>query len=246
MLLQTACMAARLPRPLLLSVRGPTPIQPLTRAQALTAGQDTSAPALRDLVHSIAVAAGSRLTIDLFASTPNTLCPRFYSLHPEASAEGHNALERACWDSTHCPWCSKRRPEFVLLFPPAHRAREALVKARQDQAQGVAILPCTPSAAWWPSAMRASRSYVQHNQPFHRIRASTNNLINPAADSDSSRRLAVFHFDFWSGVEPRGLPCPHGPLLRPADPAPVSASLEDAAAFEAAINPQTLGPHRAE
>ena len=237
MLLQTACMAARLPRPLLLSVRGPTPIQPLTCAQALTAGQDTSAPALRDLVHSIAASAGFRLTIDLFASTPNTLCPRFYSLRPEASAEGHNALERACWDSTYCPWCFKRRPEFVLLFPPAYRAREALDKARQDQAQGVAILPCTPSASWWPSAMRASRSHVRRNQPFHRIRASENNLINPAADR--ARRLVVFHFDFWSGVEPRGLPCPHGPLLRPADPATASSSLEDTAAFDAATNPQT-------
>jgi hypothetical protein len=85
--------------------------------------------------------------------------------------------------------------------------------------------------------MRASRSHVRRNQPFHRIRASENNLINPAGDR--ARRLVVFHFDFWSGVEPRGLPCPHGPLLRPADPAIASSGLEDTAAFDAATNPQT-------
>ena len=235
MLLQTACMTARLPRPLLLTVQQARPTQPLTSAQERSANLDSSTPALRHLVHSIAASAGSRLTIDLFASASNTLCPRFFSARPEPAAAGHDALEQACWDSVHCPWCAKRRPEFVLLFPPIHLVRAALGKAKQDQAHGVAILPCTPSAAWWPSVMRAARSPGRPGQPYHRIRASDHHLDNPSADR--ARRLAVFHFDFWSGASPRGLPCPHGPLVRPVDPALLTACQADEAAFLTAINP---------
>lgn len=235
MLLQTACMAARLPRPLLLTAPPARPAQPLTSTQERSATRDSSTVALRGLVHSIATSAGSPITLDLFASTSNAFGPRFFSAQPEAAAAGHNALEQACWDSVYCPWCAKRRPEFVLLFPPAHLVRAALVKARQDQAQGVAILPCTPSAAWWPSAMRASRSLKRNGQPYFRVRSSCLNLDNPAGDR--ARRFAVFHFDYWSGASPRGLPCHHGPLTRPAVPALLPATQADEAAFLAAIEP---------
>jgi hypothetical protein len=146
---------------------------------------------------------GWGLTARLLVWPPPTLV---HAPLPEALAAGCNALTQPCWGSSWCPWCAKRRPNFVILFPPTDLVGQALAKAQQDQAHCIAILSCTAASSWWLSALHASRSTVKPGQPFFRLRGTPRTLVNPSIHI--SRRLAVFHFDFWNGPEPR----PHGSL----------------------------------
>jgi hypothetical protein len=86
----------------------------------------------------------------------------FYSFELEPFADGTVALAQATWASSACPWCHQDRPDFVLLFPPHTLLRPALAKARLDRAQGIAIVPSAPTAAWWPPLMAASQTRVNN------------------------------------------------------------------------------------
>ena len=156
---------------------------------------------------------------------------RFYSKAPEAAAAGTDAFDKDSWADSDCPWCHRRQPEFVLLYPPHDLARAAVMRAHQDQAQGIAILPCAHTAPWWHTVMAASRSPVRPLQPFHRLRCSDKNVEHRT--SPPGFFLAVFHFDFWQGDSPRPRCCAHGPLSRPADPDSVLNDALDCAAYEA-------------
>jgi len=120
------------------------------------------------------------------------------------------------------------------MFPPLPLARVVVAKAQQDQAHGIAILPCSHTAAWWHTAIAASRTTGRRNQPFHRIRASPQNVSHHIGSPLG--RLAVFHFDFWLGDTPRPSPCPHGHLARPPDLAELTSIAPEAQAFLAALN----------
>jgi hypothetical protein len=194
----------------------PSPVPPLAPKYLAKALQDSSTPALHCLVHRLAQAASLRLTIDLFASTTNAACPRFISSHPEAAAEACDAFLHPSWSSSRCPWCQTDRPDFVFLFPPHHRVAEAIRRASQDQAHGIAVLPRAVSSSWWLTALSASKTSVRRLQPYHRLKCSpailTDGTYGPGA------RLAVFHFDFWRGPEARPRACAHGPMARPPGP----------------------------
>ena len=82
---------------------------------------------------------------------------------PEPLSAWTDALAPPRWASSECPWCHTHRPDFVLLFPPLPRACAFIAKALQDQAHSIAILPCSHTAPWWPSAMSAFRSQVRSN-----------------------------------------------------------------------------------
>ena len=231
MLLQVACMDLRLARPLLLPGDPVAAPVPLSAAQLQLAQTDSATALLRARVASMASQAGLRLTLDLFASACNTQCARFFSVTPEPLSAGTDALAQPSWASSECPWCHTHRPDFVLMFPPPPLARAAIAKARQDQAHGIAILPCSHSAPWWPSAMSSSRSQVRPNQPFYRIRASAQNVSHHLGSPLG--RLALFHFDFWRWPEPRSQPCLHGHLPRHLSSVESSTFAADALAFQA-------------
>jgi hypothetical protein len=138
-LFQTACILLNLAQPSFLVspaglLRRPSP----TNADTLAA-LDSSASALRSRVHALADQAGHSLSLDLFASTANTLTPRFYSQWPEPAAEATDALAQPDWSQSHCPLCNALRPDFVFLYPPVGLITPALRKARHDQAH----------ASWW-------------------------------------------------------------------------------------------------
>ena len=194
----------------------PSPAPPLSPEHLAKALQDSSTPALHGLAHRLAQAASLQLTIDLFASTTNTACPRFISSRPEAAAEACDAFLHPSWSSSLCPWCKTARPDFIFLFPPHDRVAEAIRRASQDQAHGIAVLPCATTSPWWLTAITASQTRVHRLQPYHRLRCShtllSHGTFGPGA------RLAVFHFDFWRGPEPRPRACPHGTTIRPPGP----------------------------
>ena len=231
LLLQSACMNGQLRPPLFLPSPLATPPVPLSVTATRVALADSASHRLRSFTETLAGRAGAQLTIDLFASTANTQCPRFYSKAPEAAAAGTDAFDKDSWADSECPWCHHRRPDFVLLYPPHDLARAAIMRAHQDQAQGIAILPCAHAAPWWHTAMAASRSPVRPFQPFHRLRCSDKNVEHRT--SPPGFFLAVFHFDFWRGNDPRPRCCTHGPLPRPADPDSVLNDALDCSAFEA-------------
>ena len=230
LLLQSACMDQQLRPPLFLPSPLLTPPDPLSTAATRVALADSATPRLRTFIKSLAILAGAQLTIDLFASTTNAQCPRFYSMAPEAAAAGTDAFAKDSWADSTCPWCQRRRPDFVLLYPPHGLARTAIMRAHQDQAQGIAILPCAHTAPWWHTAMAASCSPVRSFQPFHRLRCSDKNVnhrTNPPGFF-----LAVFHFDFWREDSPRPRLCSHGPLPRPTEPDTILADALDRLVFE--------------
>jgi hypothetical protein len=211
LLLQAARLQLRLLHLLFLPAP-PTLGAPLTPSQIAETRLDSSAPRLLSLVHSLASSAHHHLTLDLFATTHNAVCPRFFSQFPEHGAEACDAFLQESWSSSHCPWCHRTRPDFVLLFPPHHLVSAAIRRAEHDQAHGIAILPCASTSAWWHTALAASRTAVRRFQPFCRIRCSDSTLLHGSYQPGS--RLAVFHFDFWRGTDPRPRPCCHGTYTR--------------------------------
>jgi hypothetical protein len=118
MLFQTACILLQLPQPAFLV----TPVGLHLRVPPSNAADlailDSSAPALRTHAHQLAASLGQAITLDLFASSSNTLTPRFYSQWPEPASEAVDALAQPDWSQSCCPVCQKDQPDFVYLFPP--------------------------------------------------------------------------------------------------------------------------------
>jgi hypothetical protein len=224
MLFTTACMELRMPRPWILEAAPPRPPAPLSTADQLTACADSANAGLRHLVRDLARHAGYQLTIDLFASSPNAQCSRFYSLHPEPASAGVDALAQDTWSSSHCPWCQARRPEFCLLFPPFPLIRAALLKARADQAHGIAIVPCAHTAPWWPTLSAASLTKPSSFEPYFRLPSHTH--LNHCTSAPGFHH-AILHFDFWNDQAPRPRACTHGHLPRCSHPASAAADSAD-------------------
>ena len=231
LLLQAACMSHRLLPPLFHPSPPPSPPAPLGAAARRAALADSASPRLRVFVQNLVQAIDARLSIDLFASAANAQCPRYYSRDPEASSAGTDAFAQVNWADSPCPWCRRSRPDFVLLYPPHGLAGRAIARARQDQAHGIAILPCAQTAPWWPTIMAASRSLVRPFQPFHRLRCSSRNV--DLCTSPPGYHLAILHFDFWRGAEPRPRRCLHSELPRPTDSDTLLSDTLDRQAFEA-------------
>jgi hypothetical protein len=237
MLVATICLETGATRPLFLASSPPIAPLPLTPAALLAASIDSSSPRLQALVHDTALAAGSRITIDLFATATNALCRRFYSLEPEPFADGTDALAQVTWASSACPWCHQDRPDFVLLFPPHALLRPALAKARLDRAQGIAIVPCSPTAAWWPPLMAASQTRINKRQPYIKIRSDSSNLV--LGSSLPGYFLAVLHFDFWSDPDSRPRACLHGHLPRPPHPGQTASDAAEVLLVQAHLGART-------
>lgn len=232
MLLQAACMDWRIRPPLFLTAPQPGPLTPLSAAAVTLALSDSASPRLRAFLRSLASSAGLHLTIDLFATFANALCHRYYSAAPEAEAAGTDAFAQDSWSHSFCPWCGCRRPDFVLLHPPHALASAAIQRAYQDQAHGIAVLPCALTAPWWPTIIRHSCSRVRAFQAYHKIRSSDLNILRRT--NPPGFFLAVLHFDFWRSDGSRPRPCCHGPRPRRDTPAETADS-EDHEAFVSSL-----------
>lgn len=213
-LFTAACVDLRLSQPLFLLAPVTAHEELPTQAVLARLAADSATPRLRRIIHRLASKAGLRITLDLFASAGNAWGPRYFSEIREVGAEGQDAFTQSSWASSVCPECQSARPEFVLLYPPFPLIREALARARADQAHGILVVPYAASSPWWHSAMTASLTRVGPIQRAIRIPCSplfVANQTNPAGHS-----LAVLHFDFWQDPTPRPRPCLHAHAPRPA------------------------------
>ena len=174
---------------------------------------DSASPHLRRIILATARAACLRITLDLFATHANALCPRFFSAAPESAAEALDAFSQPSWAASFCPICARMRPEFVLLYPPFPLIGSAIRRAQADQAHGIMVVPFATSAAWWYTAMQASRTY-----PGSRFRRALRLPCTPHLVMHQSNppgyHLALLHFDFWQGAEPRPRSCLHSHVPR--------------------------------
>jgi hypothetical protein len=86
MLFTTSCLELNVPRPWILESPAIRPSPPLSAATLRTACADSANAQLRLLVHDLARRAGLHLTIDLFATSTNAQCSRFYFISPEPAS----------------------------------------------------------------------------------------------------------------------------------------------------------------
>ena len=201
MLFQTACISLTIPQPAFLVTPAGLHARPPPSNAATLANMDSSAPRLRALVHTLASKGGHLITLDLFASTHNTITPRFYSQWSEPAAEATDALAQPDWSQSLCPCCKRSRADFVFLYPPFGLITPALRKARHDQAQGILVVPYASSAPWWPSILPST--------PFHppRISCCPKHVLNQS--NSAGHYITAIHFDFWQGTSPRPPSCIH-------------------------------------
>jgi len=164
--------------------------------------------------------------VDLFASSENTLVPRFFSRYPEIASECVDALSVPDWNASSCPGCGKLHREVVFAFPPMELLPHFMAKARQDEVRGIIITPTAVTGAHWNRLLQAS--LPSDGKPYIAVTHPMNLLRHSAAFFTAE--LAIFAVDFRiSGVDtrPMAYPCsasyPHrmraSPARLPADPA---------------------------
>jgi hypothetical protein len=241
LLFTAACLDLRMDSPLLLLTASTTHPDPPSREALASALSDSATPRLRAIVTSLARQAGQRLTIDHFATRGNTQCSRYCSAHPEAAAEALDAFSQPCWARSLCSICNLTRPEFVLLYPPFPLIAATIRRAQEDQAHGILVVPFATTASWWYTATLAS--LTRPSRLLHALRVPCSPDYVERQSNPPGHRLALMHFDFWRGSEPRPRPCLHGHFPRPHPAAQTDpVDLAHIEASIAALHPHTATP----
>jgi hypothetical protein len=234
MLFQAACLELHARRPAFLAVTsGADTAVPTHRHDQTTI--DSSTPALRRVLHSTAGLTGHTISLDLFASSTNRVCARYFSAGPEADSEGCDALTQPNWAQSHCLTCQRTQPEFVLLYPPFELVKAAIKRAQQEQVQGIAIVPYAPNATWWHTIINAGRPVLARNARLRKLHCCPTYIHNQS-NAPTGHFIAIISFDFWAGPSPRPASCIHMHLHRPKDPRRKLQDLSDEAALEALID----------
>ena len=238
MLFQAACLELRTRRPALLAhASGTKGVAPELRTGP--PGPDSSTPALRRILHNAATTSGNSFSLDVFASSSDRICARYFSAGIETDSEGCDALSQPNWAQSHCPTCDHTRPEFILLYPPFNLIKEAIQRARQEQAQGVAVVPYAPNAPWWHSLITASRPVWAKAASLRKLHCCPTYVGNQSNPS-SGHFIAVIAFDFWAEASPRPPSCTHMHLPRPADTGRLLQDLSDMETLDALL----ASPHK--
>ena len=131
-------------------------IDAASRSGAIDLHGPAVTPAARQLIHQRAESVGWRISVDLFATKQNAICPRFFARFAEPDAEGQDALAQADWNSSRCPRCGESHREISYAFPPAALVAQTLRKAVADRSQLLLLVPYPPSAAYWPRVTGAT------------------------------------------------------------------------------------------
>ena len=234
MLFQAACLDLRTQRPAFLKSPESIIPAPLPDSERQLALMDSSTPTLKQLVRDLARHARHTISLDLFASSANRICERYFSATAEPDSEGVDALRHPGWAWSHCHTCQRLRPEFVFLYPPFALVRKAIGRAFQDQAQGIAVLPYAPSAPWWHTIISAALPVGRADSPAIKLRCGPTCVQNQS-NANSGHFIAVIRFDFWQGNAPRPAPCIHTHKPRPRDTTWLDQDLSDIAALDSLI-----------
>ena len=92
-------------------------IDRLSRDVAISLRGPSCNTSLRLLINKMAVSLHWTLSVDLFATSSNTLTPRFFSRFPEPLSEFEDAFGVDSWNQSLCPHCHQLHRETNLLFP---------------------------------------------------------------------------------------------------------------------------------
>ena len=240
--------------PLLLHAPGVTLIaegvDALSREVAAARLLGSSTGKLRRLVTAEAARLGAVITIDLFATADNTIVPRFASLHSEPLTEWVDALSMPSWAQSRCPHCGQAHDEFAFLFPPAALVSHALAKARADGLRGVAVIPFTPSAAFWPGFASASRSRSDDSFDPCVVVPASDAYVSDVTTLRGAQRLAIMAVDFSAGATYRLSPakpaCARAREARARQPLQLGVDAEDARRIAGEIHRRGLHKRPAE
>jgi hypothetical protein len=178
-----------------------------SRDGALEVAGYVSSPRVRSRALALAASCGWTLTVDAFASSSNTLLPRFYARYAEPDAEAEDAFAVPNWDSSPCPTCGSRHRETLFAFPPPPLINIFVAKARADGARAILVTPLSVAAPYWNKLLQASVTPTP--ELYVRVRKQQPNL-----GSDSPGELAIFAVDFaphaaWHPASSCLPPCGH-------------------------------------
>ena len=243
MLFQTACLELRLRRPAFLEYLNGAHPSPSSPSEHGPAGTDSSSPALRRIIKYAALHSGLKISLDLFASRHNRICPRYFSADFEKDSEGTDALIQSNWALSHCPACNCLRPEFVLFYPPFQLLSVAINRAYQEQVHGIAVLPYAPGAPWWHTMINAARPDWPDGTRMRKVRCTPTYVLNQS-NTAPGHFIAIMHFDFWRGPLPRPAACLHPRQSNPGFTHEISGTqqdISDEAALDAVLTQYEKG-----
>ena len=131
-----------------------------SRAEARRIWGPKCSRVLRDFISDFCKRQQCKIMIDFFASSCNSLVPRFASWSKEPGTEAVDAFSMRSWESSLCPACGQRHKELGFYFPPAgleDRVTGVVTRARLDGARGV---PTRHRAGYWMAMRRAAKRKV--------------------------------------------------------------------------------------
>jgi hypothetical protein len=105
-------------------------------------------------------------SIDLFADSANSVCPRFFAATQQDGAEAVNAMAQN-WSRLRRPW----------IFPPSDLLHLVVDKLALERPQGAMLIaPLLTNSPWWPQLMRLSPH-------MHRLRRQDFRVDGPDTSS---------------------------------------------------------------
>jgi len=154
-----------------------------------------SGPLLRESVFTIARGIGWDITVDAFASSKNSLVPRFFARFAEPLAEAEDAFTMEDWACSLCPRCHHWHREVLFVYSQTKLIPCFIAKARADRIRAIVVVPLAVSAPFRASLLKASVSKD--------AKGSTAVRKQQHADptSDAAGNQAIFPVDF-GGVPP--------------------------------------------
>jgi len=162
-----------------------------SRSLAQEVAGPTSGKLLRDRVFAIARGLGWDITVDAFASSENSLVPRFFARFAEPLAEAEDAFTVGDWACSLCPCCHRWHREVLFVYPPTKLIPRFIAKARADGIRAIVVVPLAVSAPYWARLLKASVS--MDAKGFTAVRKQQH--ADPT--SDAAGNLAIFPVDFW-------------------------------------------------
>ena len=125
-----------------------------SRAEARRIWGPKCSRVLRDFISDFCKRQQCKIMIDFFASSCNSLVPRFASWSKEPGTEAVDAFSMRSWESSLCLACGQRHKELSFYFPPAGLEDRVVTRARSDGARGV---PTRHRAGCWMALRRAAK-----------------------------------------------------------------------------------------
>ena len=153
------------------------------------------------------------LTIDLFASTPNAVVPRFCAGRHAGAEEQVDAFTKPSWSYLDCR-CGAKHEEIVYAFPPDPILLPVWSRLRRDGAKGIALAPHWVSAPWWSILKSGAVGDLIHVPGADLRIGDVGSLASSMRDRYNARSYVLLAFDFSRPAAPCAPPCEQVGVVR--------------------------------